>query len=640
MAGSLIALLFGLFFAVALSALRIRWKRQAMENKLHGSQRSLNEGFERLAGAFDGVKLKIVIGELQVVAGMAIQFQTVLPAFFIDVANIFSLLALDLLKIFDFGCSLPDQTHYTSLALTTTLPLGACFCIWVFYTVMTRKVLTVDDTELLQDLRILCYNLFLIVLFLVYPSVSSKILQTWQCDQLDDGTTWIKVDHSVSCLTAAYQGWVAYSVIMFFVFVLGIPVVYTYLLVRQRKLIDPPSGGRQGIALQVRDKNPLIQHTKFLWGSYKPRFFWFEVWELVRKLLQTSALVFAAPGSSKQMLFQLAVTLCSVVVLHVCSPYLKMADMVLALLAQWCIFIIALLAMIIKLDNTASVPTYGGGALDVVLLVVFLAGPCLAGAQIVWDQLSLIFPAVYRTVLRFTSSGGSSSARGGRSFRMKPVTDEAFDAFVTDVVTDEQKLKMHFLRFNEDEHRLEALRGENETLSHEAAEILSEKQELEVQRNELLQELASLRSHTRRPSNRPSATEAGAAAAEEGSTFVTRAQRRMSRGLGLPFNPIFARQQQEIRGTTADAPQQGAGLRGDQVANEFRVHEEPPSNVRRTTDQGMAFFKSLSTAATAAASAAPGFMRQKRSGAEEPAASPATTGDKHVHDGGATGGGA
>jgi hypothetical protein len=85
---------------------------------------------------------------------------------------------------------------------------------------------------------------------------------------------WLQVDHTISCLTDTYKGWIAYAVVMFFVYVLGIPSLCLALLWRQRDRIDPTSSGPAGgnsVALQMRSMDPAIQHTRFLWGDYKVR---------------------------------------------------------------------------------------------------------------------------------------------------------------------------------------------------------------------------------------------------------------------------------------------------------------------------------------------------------------------------------
>jgi len=139
-------------------------------------------------------------------------------------------------------------------------------------------VLLKEDGELRSDVRTTCYTLFLLTLFLVYPSVSSSILKTWQCDSFDDGTTWLRVDHTLSCQVPVFYEWVAYSAVMFLIYVVGVPLIYSYLLHTRRQRLNPPFS--RAVAIELRSSDQSIQHLKFLWEPYRPKFYWFEVWEL------------------------------------------------------------------------------------------------------------------------------------------------------------------------------------------------------------------------------------------------------------------------------------------------------------------------------------------------------------------------
>jgi len=402
------------FVAVAIYlGLRLYFMHSELPEGRTSMIREASSRFDFVLHTIDGgTKLKIIVGLLQVVSGMSVQFAAVLPASFLQFAALFSVLALDLIALFDFGCALPDQNHYASLLLTTLLPILVCVCIATCYVVFTVFLLR-DQPQVRADVRTLCYTLFLFVLFLVYPSVSSGILKTWLCDSFDDGTRWLQVDHTLSCQVPAYTYWVIYSVVMFFVYVVGVPVTYTVLLYRERERLNPPFS--RDVAIEVRKGDPAIQHVKFLWEAYRPRFYWFEVWELVRKLVQTSVLVFVAAGTSLQMIFQLGVTLVSVFILHVARPYIFAGDLYLALSAQWAIFAISFLSLLIKLDQSATTPTFDKNTMQTLLLAIFLLVPAIAGAQLIFNVV--VTPSVRNTMSssRFMRLGGLLRAAADRA---------------------------------------------------------------------------------------------------------------------------------------------------------------------------------------------------------------------------------
>lgn len=84
-----------------------------------------------------------------------------------------------------------------------------------------------------------------------------------------------------------------------------------------------------------------MRYLKFLWKPYRTPFFWFEVFELLRKLAQTAVrllcmcvggliflqvVVFVAQGTNGQVVFQLVVTALSVIVINSLLPYADRAN--------------------------------------------------------------------------------------------------------------------------------------------------------------------------------------------------------------------------------------------------------------------------------------------------------------------------
>lgn len=191
-----------------------------------------------------------------------------------------------------------------------------------------------------QDKQYEVYNkamyYFLFLTFLVYPSVSSKLFSALPCvrhalccapmlrvylpeapcvvtvsqEDFEDGSRWLKADYSISCLDESRSQWVLFVGIMLVVYPIGIPLGYFILLYRQRRLLNPHEPvlgilpdypGFEGAVRYVRSKNIALQSTVFLWGSYEPRVYWWEVVEMLRKMLLTGAIVFMSPGTPTQV---------------------------------------------------------------------------------------------------------------------------------------------------------------------------------------------------------------------------------------------------------------------------------------------------------------------------------------------------
>jgi hypothetical protein len=70
----------------------------------------------------------------------------------------------------------------------------------------------------------------LLLLFIVYPGVSVGIFGIFSCTTLSSGVAFLNADLTVRCFTRKHLGYMAAGVIWVFVFTVGIPVYFIYLL--------------------------------------------------------------------------------------------------------------------------------------------------------------------------------------------------------------------------------------------------------------------------------------------------------------------------------------------------------------------------------------------------------------------------
>jgi hypothetical protein len=70
---------------------------------------------------------------------------------------------------------------------------------------------------------------------------------------------------------------VVYAVVMMCVWPLGVPLIFTVLLWRQRRILNPEGKMTVEEAEAARSKSMQVAHTSFLWAAYECRCYWFEV---------------------------------------------------------------------------------------------------------------------------------------------------------------------------------------------------------------------------------------------------------------------------------------------------------------------------------------------------------------------------
>ena len=101
-----------------------------------------------------------------------------------------------------------------------------------------------------------------------------------------------------------YRSYLYYCYAMIIVFPIGTTLMYTMLLWRVRRTIDPGQkelvfllGSEEkalAVAIEIRDKGPHRHEHKrlaFLYEEYEPGRWWFEVFECFRRLILTAGVL-------------------------------------------------------------------------------------------------------------------------------------------------------------------------------------------------------------------------------------------------------------------------------------------------------------------------------------------------------------
>jgi len=250
-------------------------------------------------------------------------------------------------------------------------------------------------------------NLIFFILFLVYPGCIAKIFSAFQCISLpESGERFLRADLSINCDSERHQllQW-AYAAPMLIVFPLGVPLLL-FLVLRKyrdrllhwqveekraeclamlRQLGSTPSVpmGQPELTVnevpltvnEVRDAAKADHHIPLyvhrVVAGYALRFYYFELFEMARKLCLVGLSVAFEPGSVVQVAYGLLVCFVSFGAYMLCSPYEERQESTLAELCQLHVFVTLVASLILRTERSNG-DTDGSGArsLDVVLLIL------------------------------------------------------------------------------------------------------------------------------------------------------------------------------------------------------------------------------------------------------------------------------
>ena len=304
------------------------------------------------------VKGKILIAMGQVLGGFRETYQIKWPPMMLEVIQRFQVFDFDLFTLGNLGCQFAEiNNFYYKFLMSCLLPgflIGIIFAIFV-----SRKIIVkgkrLGDREpharlvhILEDMNFQgqCFSRgFMIVIFL-YLKTSATTLKIFQCRMFAhwempvsykmiqanadaaeayaaenyprDGSYQVRVleaDYNLNCDDEATDGvvstlsaswWRLFGWGMVGLYPLGVPAVFMSLLLKNRATINDSIN---------------VQKYGFIFKDYGPIFFFWEIWDLFRKLTMSGLLILFERGSADQLSAAiLFATLC--VVLHArCFPY-------------------------------------------------------------------------------------------------------------------------------------------------------------------------------------------------------------------------------------------------------------------------------------------------------------------------------
>ena len=291
-------------------------------------------------------RLKIVIGFYQVTSGTLTSFSYISwPSALINLINYAQIVQLNLLQIVPVHCfnnELKVDTYSTLLAFVAVNVLGV-MSFAVAYNISklcNSRRSDLDDSDIRRAnflSKEQCYRCIFLLLFLTYPALSAQILQMLPAachkicmdSQQKNCEDYLRFDYSVRCYTKKFNSYVVFLYISL-AFVVGFPVGTLFLLWRSHQLNNKKIALKQqknlgdanwkGIKADRSDRveflkakqnetlreeqdlflpgNEISQGISFLYENYSPSCWFWEVVELARKVVLTSA--FALVGAESR----------------------------------------------------------------------------------------------------------------------------------------------------------------------------------------------------------------------------------------------------------------------------------------------------------------------------------------------------
>ena len=193
-------------------------------------------------------KAKLVTSFMQMEAVVKVSFDVPLPQIFVDFLAFFNFFSFVFFSGVAGAC-ISRMNYFYRMAANTTVPLA--IMILLFLGRQSAKQALLKER--------LSY-LMLLTTFMSLPSATTLSLFTFLCDKLDTDEPYGRIDendkrflvqdYSLQCDTPEHKAFQAFAAIMIVVYPIGIPLMYTFLLLRRPKRKDE-RGRTLGYGLSV-----------------------------------------------------------------------------------------------------------------------------------------------------------------------------------------------------------------------------------------------------------------------------------------------------------------------------------------------------------------------------------------------------
>lgn len=192
------------------------------------------------------VKLKITVATYQIVTAIPAVFSVTMPSSFTSFLHGLNVVNLNFANVLSLQCT-TNYTYIDKLIVITLMPIGLTLLLFVVFLIQVVHVSVTmmqnphrkhgEMTAQKNRIKNKYLNYFFYLTYLVLPSVTTHIFQTFLCTNIDplhettdENNSYLTADMSISCKSDYYYRGRAYAIFMIFVYPIGIPCMYMYLL--------------------------------------------------------------------------------------------------------------------------------------------------------------------------------------------------------------------------------------------------------------------------------------------------------------------------------------------------------------------------------------------------------------------------
>jgi len=290
---------------------------------------------KKFLSGFDSGSLKVLWVTYQIIMSCSWNLDVSFPEPFTSMLDFLTVFSLDFLTL---ECS---QYGTTASRYFFKIYCWCCFpiiLIIVLALVGLARYFVLPESQSPKAIINQHIWMVLLVSYLVLPTVANKQFQALNCLHLNkENMSFLRDDSSIDCNSSDYLNFRSY-LICFIIVYQSIPLMWFILLYQYKDKLDRHNRNHD-FELYIRDNNRSLDHLRFLFNDYKVKKWWFEVFEMYRRIIFIGILPLISTVTSKRASFGCYLAIASVVYFREAEPYRHKTCNVIAHMAQVAILV-------------------------------------------------------------------------------------------------------------------------------------------------------------------------------------------------------------------------------------------------------------------------------------------------------------
>ena len=345
--------------------------------ELQNERKDMQERREQMADADTRVgtaamKFRILLSYVQIMSFLPVVFELPFPRMMTNFMKLLEFSSLDIYVFFgEVSCQMQTTFKQKFVFHMMLIPV-ICLCIGIVWGIIRLRVKHGGRPRFTREsVKTRVYTFISQLTFGLYAGVSTKIFRLFKCREVQ-GRYYLVADFSVECYVGTWWNYGGVAILCIILYVVGVPMMQLFALLRNREHLHETS------ALDHQSHRLVKRQLGTLYDRYTDESFYFEIVNMLRRLMMTGGLILVGERSVVQALLGILTSLIWLLLVATKFPYKAYWDNLLEIALSFSLLMSLISGFALELFGTKETSGYEQAIFDI-LLVLMIVGCICAG---------------------------------------------------------------------------------------------------------------------------------------------------------------------------------------------------------------------------------------------------------------------